>query len=430
MKTRSKRLAFFAILSALVLSLCFVFMACGESGESGGTTQTEVTITKLSVRINASNKTTYYKGESFDASLTVLRADYSDGSVRHFLPEREEGCTMTPAVFAAGDDSVTFTFGGQSATIEGITVIDADVTSLTVNTKATGTSIPVDTRADFRDLIVNVSFDDNSAKTADADEYKFYLDGAEADVKNFTVSKAGTHKAQVEFAGIRSAEFTITAYEGFVIEAENIYETEDVRPGEKNFVELITATNWPGKDGGSGSGATTNNIAPGPVLSTNSAGVMDEPASDGAYLGELQKGAVIEFHIYSDVARSAHLVLRASSGQIETPSASSSWVPVEMADMKFSDLFTISYGAASASSLTPITTDAVLPGGSTDDPNGDQTLWVNWQDVDFGVIPLVQGDTIVRFEVTSNLVHNNGTNQTAACNIDRLQVEYVAEDQA
>ena len=102
MKTRSKRLAFFAILSALVLSLCFVFMACGESGESGGTTQTEVTITKLSVRISASNKTTYYKGESFDASLTVLRADYSDGSVRHFLPEREEGCTMTPAVFAAG----------------------------------------------------------------------------------------------------------------------------------------------------------------------------------------------------------------------------------------------------------------------------------------------------------------------------------------
>ena len=191
MKTRSKRLAFFAILSALVLSLCFVFMACGESGESGGTTQTEVTITKLSVRINASNKTTYYKGESFDASLTVLRADYSDGSVRHFLPEREEGCTMTPAVFAAGDDSVTFTFGGQSATIEGITVIDADVTSLTVNTKATGTSIPVDTRADFRDLIVNVSFDDNSAKTADADEYKFYLDGAEAGGERVTISGTG-----------------------------------------------------------------------------------------------------------------------------------------------------------------------------------------------------------------------------------------------
>ena len=81
--------------------------------------------------------------------------------------------------------------------------------------------------------------------------------------------------------------------------------------------------------------------------------------------------------------------------------------------------------------MTGLTTDAVLPGGRTDDTeNGDQSLWVNWQDVDFGTIPLVEGDNVVRFEVTSNLVHNNNDRASAACNIDRLQIEYVGEEEA
>ena len=424
MKTKRKCLIFLALLFVCALLPCLVFTGCFDGGgdtDGGGTGET--TVTALSVRINAGKKTTYYKGESFDASLTVLRAEYSDGSVRHFLPDREDGCVMTPAVFDAGDDSVTFTFGGRSATIDGITVVDAEVTNLTVSDKATGNSLPVGARGDFRDLIVTATFSNGDIVTVDPDYYTFTLDGVETDVRNFTINEAGVHTARINYIGVSSSEFTIRAYDGFVIEAENIYPTEDVRPNDRNYVELIT-------DVGE-SGATTTGIAPGPVLSTDENGNMDEPASDGAYLGDIKKGAVFEFHIWSDVARDAHLILRASSGQILVPSSSNQWIPVEMADMNFSELFSISYGSAGSDTMTGLTTDAVLPGGRTDDTeNGDQSLWVNWQDVDFGTIPLVEGDNVVRFEVTSNLVHNNNDRASAACNIDRLQIEYVGEEEA
>ena len=77
---------------------------------------------------------------------------------------------------------------------------------------------------------------------------------------------------------------------------------------------------------------------------------------------------------------------------------------------------------------TYIEDSVILPGGSTDNPSGDNLLWVKWEDVVFGEVDLKQGDNVFTFTVISTLTHasgDNGPGGSCAANIDRLEVKFV-----
>lgn len=212
-------------------------------------------------------------------------------------------------------------------------------------------------------------------------------------------------KVTVTYGGI-SVSFAVEVINGYIVEAENIKNSTDVTDDDKNYVELIKNTGT--------SSATTTGISPGPVRKET------EPASDGAYLGEIQKGAVFAFHIWSDVEREMDIILRASSGLLQQDN---NWTPIVMGDMQFNRLFDVTYSNSEvASQPVNIGDDVILEGGSTDDPNGDPLLWVSWKDVTFGSVTLKPGDNVFTFTVTSDYTNCRGS--SCAANVDRMEVRF------
>ena len=190
-----------------------------------------------------------------------------------------------------------------------------------------------------------------------------------------------------------STEFTgYKVINGYTVYGKDMIFTSEIKDTDKNFLERDDS-----KEG------------------TNRARLVITDAGQ-TYAGEIGKGVVLKFHVYSDISRNANMILYASStirldwaGKSEG-TTTNQWKPTEMGAQQFNEIFTASYGNP-AVDIT-IGDDVILPGCEskitkaedcptsfkTPDDKGryyDNAIWVNWQAVQFGTIPLKAGDNII-----------------------------------
>lgn len=431
-------MSFFALAVAAVL--IFFAIACGgESnggggGETGGNDVPENVQSLEVLNPRPTNDDLYFPGDTLNVSQVIIRITFDDGSTKTVSAGRTEGMTVSPTEFKAGDKTVTVSYGGKSTSFD-VNVISSELSEVAVDLGVTPTTYASGTAIDLSGITVTAKYGTEYSREVDdwviVDKEKtpevVYDDPSALELDD------GDYTFVVRYGGVDSASFDISVFNGYVVEAENIKDKWILSDGKvvenpdftepadgESYMERITTT-------GTNAGTLEDGIAPGSVRKST------EPASGGAYLGEVKKGAVFAFHVWSDVDRKAEVILRASSGQIEI-APNSGWSPTKMADMQFNQVFSVTYAPAGGeASPVNIDDDVILKGGSTDNPAGDMLLWVNWMDVTFGEVDLKHGDNVFTFTVISNLTHAsspNGPGGSCAANVDRLEVRFLDEADA
>ena len=399
MKGKTKRIFASLIAFVLLASLLAFFAACGEEQEPGPDVPGDATVVELTVD-TPPDVTEYYIGETFDPTGMKIKARWSDGVK---LPVNIAECTIDPSgPLEAGDREVTISYGGQSVTLP-ITLKNDSVSSVSVDTGNIALKAAVGTPMDFSGITVTVHYADGGSRVVSGG-YTFEVDGEPVeDVSALTFDKWGTHTLTVVYGTLRT-DISLEIFDGFVVEAENMLGSGEVTEDTKNYVEISRA---------SASGS------PSVIRKEN------EPASGGAYMGSVFNGSVIRFHVWAEEACYADVILRASSAYMLEDGGA--WSPIEMGDQQFNRLFDVAYGSAedaASGSMTElyVEDDVILEGGKTDNQGGDPMLYVNWKDVNFGTLPLEQGDNIIELSVVTDYINCHGEN--VACNIDRLEVQY------
>ena len=386
-----------AIFLALTIAFSFVpFSACGDKPETdGGQTppagEDEYFVEELRLT-SPPIKTVYYPGEEIDLAGITVEAVWNDG-VEEILSTFE--LEIMPDIYAdIGDDRVTLMFEGASVSYD-IEVKDVAVEGISVNVpKRINARVACNTLNSFSGVEVNAAYSDGEIREIAG--YTTTMNGEHVEISSLSFTTPGSKTLNVEFAG-KTAQFTIEAFEGFIIEAENIVASDKVTKYDRNFVEKVSG----------GFYAFSNE---------------NEPASSGAYMGSVFKGAVMRFHIYSEVDCFADIVLRASSSYMTEDGGS--WSPIETGDQQINRMFAVSYRSAAQVEFEPVNIDknSVLKGGRTENPQGDPLLYVNWESVKIALVHLEKGDNIIEFTAITDYVNCRG--QEVACNIDRMEIEY------
>ena len=394
----------FVVAATVLLSLTMLFFtACGGGDD---VKEPEVVATDLQIRYDG-GEDFYFVGDSVNADRVVITATLEGGGKKTFVAGKEPGCKIEPAVFSAGDDKVTITYGGVSASFD-VTVIGSELSEVSVEFGQVPKSWPTGASIDLSGLKVTAKYGTEYSAVVDDFTIVDKDTGKEYAADNVTLDEGAHDNLCVRYKKKDSAVFSISVFNGYIVEAENVKLTSEVGADDKNYVELIKTTG--------SSSATMTGISPGPVQKAT------EPASGGAYLGEVKTGAVFAFHIWSDVEREADIILSAASGYL-TEDNDGGWVPVVMGDMQFNRVFTVTYSNSSVESQAiNIADDVILEGDSTDNPSGDSLLWVSWKDVTFGTVTLKPGDNVFTFTVISN--YTNCHNNSCAANVDRMEVRF------
>lgn len=359
----------------------------------------EIIVEELFIR-TPPKKTKYYIGDIFDSTGMKVKARYSDGLVLSVDLTKCEISPLTP--LTSSDTKVTITYEGKSVE-QPIQILDVAVTSIRIDVGNTPLTAAANTPMDFSRISVYATYEDGNEVMLNGG-YSFEVDGkATEDISSLIFKDWGKHTLTVIYGDLRE-NIEITIFDGFIVEAENMLKKEEVSEDTKNYVEIYK---------GSSSGNPSK-------IQKDS-----EPASGGAYMGSVFNGSVIRFHLYAEEDCYVETILRASSAYMTIDGGA--WSPMEMGDQQFNRLFKIKYGSASeaeSNNLSPldISDDVILEGGSTEQPGGNPLLYVNWKDVNFGVIPLKKGDNIVELTVITDYINCHSEN--VACNIDRFEVKY------
>lgn len=398
MKVKKLLISFLAV--ALVVALCFMGAACGKEGPvdptpgptpNPGGGEEEFYVTELSI-LTPPQKTSYLEGEEFDYAGMTLKAVWGDDEEETLHPLE---CEITPeGPLTADVTEITLTYEGKSVTQE-ITVISATATGLTINTDSVETAVVLGATLDLSTLTVSATFNGNASRDVTS-ECTFTLNDVEiADLSAVTINKEGDNIVKAKYEEIE-AQFTVTAFSGKVIEAENISESPD--PGAKDYVSV-------------------NDGALCRVVEVYSG----QTASGDAYLGDIRTNLVLTFNVYADVDAVCEMVLRAANGYITEVV---NWVtPVVMSEAKFNEIFSVKING------TPYEVDdsVVFSELRAEDPSvGDDTLWTKWQDISFGSVNLEQGNNVIELTVISQL--QNVWYNSATANIDRLEIRYSQGD--
>lgn len=387
MKSKIKLIALWTTAALLVAVICLIFAACGETEtppdeEDPG----ELTVTSLTVA-RAPVKTNYFAGEKFDPSGMVLRAVFSNDSKKTVLPAAFDYSPKD--ALTVGTTLITITYMGASVEQQ---ISVSEIFSLFVDRSGVPVRVP-NGKVDLSGISVTANGSDDDVDGIIVDDYTVKLDGTLLRDPSAAELTTGKHTVTVEYGG-KSASFEVEAFNGYIVEADTLYSTAKIPDGAKNFVELVKA------------GAKT------PMIVEKAS----EPASGGKYLGNIAKNTELTFHIWSEFDASVEIRLTAASGML----LEGTWTaPVKMGDMQFNKLFEIQTGTAD--DLKPLTVgdDVVLQGGSAS--SGDNRLWVNWKDVNFGEMKLKAGDNLIKFKVISDY-KNAVYNESCACNIDKIEV--------
>lgn len=120
---------------------------------------------------SAPSKTTYYPGESFDATGLVLEVTYLSGKKEEVTYAADDALFVLPTeAFEEGDTEATFTYSGITLH-QAVTVLS--VTGIEIATEPTKTTYFVGDYLDTTGLVVNAVYSDASTKELDSSLYTY-----------------------------------------------------------------------------------------------------------------------------------------------------------------------------------------------------------------------------------------------------------------
>ncbi len=379
----------------------------GSNSNSGSTiistiSDEEPHVTKLEL-VTAPNKTEYMEGDIFDPTGIKVKAYWSHG-IDEDLTKNDIQYDKTP--LKEGDTKVTITYEGAALDIA-ITVLTVNVNSIKVEYLGE-TRFPLGTPITNSGLKVVAVLEDGTEK--EVETYTLTVNSKDVTkemtgegLKDLT---KGAYEVIVSYKG-KTGSYNIEIFNGYIIEAEDIYAKEDIPENATNYLEKVNASK----------------IQLGAMRLSDGKGDA-KYASGEAYLGEVKAGNSFNVHVYSEVDRKADITMTAASCVISKDMAS--WKPVEMADVQLNKMLK----ATANGKEVVITDDVILPGGATkQNEDGSYTydplIWANWQSVVFGEMDLKKGDNIIYVELigalpfTGELTKGSGT-----INIDKFEVSF------
>lgn len=212
-----------------------------------------------------------------------------------------------------------------------------------------------------------------------------------------------------------SSDFSLTIFEGYKIEAENITDKEDseMEASVTSFVKGKTsadATSYVSYHDKTGS----------PLASLHDS----KTASGGGYLGEIKGKSYIEFHFRSEIKQKATVSISAASSWLRKDN---NWDPLWMGDLQLNKVFS----STANGNPIQIEDDVILPGsGSEDNTTSGVATWFTWKEVDFGTMDLVEGWNVITMEIKpeeelGDYVNSHGG--YTMMNLDFVQVNFENE---
>ncbi|HBF67924.1 MAG TPA: hypothetical protein DDW20_01210 [Firmicutes bacterium] len=343
------------------------------------------------------------EGDIFDPTGIKVKAYWSHG-IDEELNKNDISYDKTP--LKEGDTKVTITYEGVTLDVA-ITVVSVKVESIKVE-YAGETRFPLGTAVTNNGLKVIAVLEDGTEKEVTAYTLTINSKDVTADMTGEGLKdlEKGAYTVTVTYKD-KTGSYNIEVFNGYIIEAEDIYNKDEVPENATNYLEKVSA-----------SGVQLGAIR-------YSDGKKDaEFASGQAYLGEVKKGNSFNVHVYSEVDRKADITMTAASCVISKDMAS--WKPIEMASVQLNKLLK----ATANGKDVVITDDVILPGGATQ-PNEDGSytydanIWVKWQSVVFGEMELKKGDNIIYVELIDAIPFEGTlTGGSGTINIDKFEVSF------
>ncbi len=390
--------------------------SCGDSKPSQSTNKpttnastsiddSDPYVVKLEI-VTMPAKTTYFEGEVFDPKGIVLKATWSHGideDVRY-----NDGITYDKTPITAETKSIKVTYEGISVDVP-ITISVIGVTSIEITKPLSTLAYPAGDKFNLNGLEVTAKFEDGTAKIINAYEVK--IDGkdvTDAIKGGGVVLEKGKHTVKITYKG-QSVSFEIEVYNGYRIEAENIKNADEVKEGDKNYLQRVKY----------------KGIQLGAMLYSSGQKPEAVNASGQGYLGEIKKGNAFDIHIWSEVERKADIIMTAASGVIKVDS-NQPWRPLETWDIQLNKMIS----ATANGKKVEIADDVILPGFVTES-NEDGTYtynlfaWVNFIDVAFGEMNLLKGDNVISIELIGDMAFTGDkTSGAGTVNIDKFEVRF------
>ena len=297
-------------------------------------------------------KTQYVAGQPFDTTGMVVEATFENGKTALVTDYTVD---ITRALTTA-DTKVIVTFEGASAEVEIAVVADeiVGIAALVAPTRTIYTPgevfVPDGMILGYRYL---------SGKIVQIDESELAEKGYTYDTAALT---AETKEVAVTFDGYTVGVPVTVLSEVQVIEFENYSEKED----------------------------NSDKGALGPKAAGH---YMNDYASNGSFMHEINAGDVLAYEFYSAQARTARLIVRGASNYAYVKTGT--YHPTFVKPLPLKDVMTITLNGVQQT----VSSSAALPGiGVSEDGTMDKYYWVNWADIDLGEIEIVAGYNCIRFD--------------------------------
>lgn len=383
----------------LCLALTFGLAACapaedvttggGNGGGGGGSGAVyqgdeciDLTITSMPTKLE------YLEGEMFSPAGLKFDAVYANGYDGDTGLDWNDLDSYTRTPLTADMTEVTVTFEGFDKSIA-ITVTPRTVKSVEITHEPDIKSYNVGDELNLAGLTVKVEYEDG---LIDENMTEYTVTDAAGNVyETGTVLNTVNNALELTVTvgsgeNVKTDTFKIVVFEGFTIQAEDNTVVENA-----SYTVLNTS-------GGKGEIK------------------RDATYTGSGYIGSIEKGFVIEFHIYVDTAiEGAELVLVSSS-------TCQNAADTAMEDMIVKDLFAVSFNGE-----TITIPDTTVIEGKLYPAEG--SIWTNWADVVLGTVDLKEGDNVLRIEcIGTQTDHKDGWGRTP--NIDRLDIRAASDASA
>lgn len=330
----------------------------------------EYEVTSLSI-INNPTKMTYDIGEVFDYTGVRLKAIWNDGEEEEFGGYRCDSIEpLTP--LTVNDTKVTFTYWNAKVDLD-ININKSEVTSITVDTSKLISRVNIGKYIDLSSIIVNAFYGEESKQIT---SYQIY-DGDQLidNINRYLVNK-GDHVLTVKYLD-KSADFTVTGYEGLFIEFDSSSIKNDVETSENliSYVEPANIVN------------SYKYVSNGWVSCTKSS----YRASTDAGITDIKALAKIKIHVYSNKITYAKMGVNAGGYNITRPDIGMT-----------SDMYLSSVCNVKINDIEVNVKDGLLPANNK---NGEMlsNKWTPYfVDVDFIEGWLKKGDNIIEIDVNEN----------------------------
>lgn len=372
--------------------LTLAMVSCGpktpaKTGDTGDTQVNKVLpdeVTNLVID-SQPTKTEYYEGEKFDGTGLKMTATLGDGSTEN---ANLADCEILPGGELTKDvTEIKVVYFEGSVTIP-VTVKANPVTELSISHEPAVISYTKGQRFSTAGLIVS-SKRENGTALSDVPNYTIKIDDKDFKVNQNIDFDLGEHTVTLTY-GEKSVDYKINIFDGQIIETENLIDTDSITSNDKNFVEKVT----------------------GEIRK-----VSDGPSSGGSYAGFIRHGDIVRVHVFSDVARKANLVFRASSAK-EIESGNGGCI-------KTDDLAIGKVAAYDVNGETKTIKDnVILPGSLSryyDQKKYDSLIWFSWKDVNLGECALEKGDNTITIDTSK-------ATEFGSFNFDRIELHFLEEE--